>query len=291
MHSCSYVAVSLATPLATAALASNQFTLEEALALAERRNPALSAVRASTAATQGEVEDARAPLWNNSEIVTEGRRRAFGPTVGPDVTRYDTLFGLSQRFELGGQQRARRGAAEAALRAVQQSIEDSRREVRAEAARRFFQVLSLQQRVRTEEAALELLKRAAELTSKRVRAGEDSRLDGNLAAIEVERGANQVAQASEQLVQARAALSAHLQLQPASRPEAVGELDATVPAYTLNDLLSASADGPGCSCCLPKRKPRGEGSTSSGAIPIRMSPSDFPTAPRRRSTRGTGSSR
>lgn len=244
MHSCSYVAVSLATLLATAALAGSQITLQEALALAERRNPTVAAARASTAATRGELEDASAPLWNNPEIVTESRRRSLGQTTAPDVTRYDTGIGLSQRFELGGQQQARRGAAQAAHRAVRQSIEDIRREVRAEAARRFFQVLSLQQRVRTEEEALELLKRAAELTSKRVSAGEDSRLDGNLAAIEVERGANQVAQASEQLVQARAALSAHLQLQPASRPEAVGELDATVPAYTLNDLLSASARRP-----------------------------------------------
>jgi cobalt-zinc-cadmium efflux system outer membrane protein len=227
-----------------AATAAGPMTLEEALALAERRNPALIAARAQVASARGELEDVRAPLWNNPEIATESRRRSLGQNTAPDVSRYDTGIGLSQRFELGGQQQARRGAAEAGQRAVQQSIEDIRREVRGEAAQRFFQVMGLQQRVQMEEQALDLLRRAAELTGKRVKAGEDSRLDGNLAAIEAERGANQAAQADERLSQARAALSAHLQLDPGFQPEAVGELDAAAPSYTLNDLLVAAARRP-----------------------------------------------
>ncbi len=244
MRLCIYVAVSLVACFVPAAIAGKPMTLGEAVLFAERRNPALAAARAQAAAARGELEDVRAPLWNNPEVFTESRRRSLGQTAAPDVTRYDAAVGLSQRFELGGQQQARRGAAEAGQRAVEQSIEHLRREVRAEAAQRFFQVLSLQQRVRMEEQALELLRQAAELTAKRLKAGENSRLDGNLAAIEAERGANQAALASEQLGQARTALAAHLQLDPGVQPEAAGDLDIGVPSYTLNNLLTAAARRP-----------------------------------------------
>lgn len=244
MRSCVYAAALAAVLIAPAAIAAGPMSLEEAITLAERRNPALMAARAQSAAARGELEDVRAPLWNNPEVFTESRRRSLGQTAAPDVTRYDAAVGLSQRFELGGQQQARRGAAEASQRAVEQLIEDVRREVRADAAQRFFQVLSLQERVKMEEQALELLRQGAELTRKRVKAGEDSRLDGNLAAIEAERGANQAVLAREQLGQARAALATHLQLEAASEPEAGGELDAGPPAYTLNDLLNAVARRP-----------------------------------------------
>lgn len=226
------------------ALAGQSVTLEEALALADQRNPAVLASRAATSASLGELVDSRAPLWNNPEIVTESRRRALEQVGAPNVRRYDVGIGLSQRFELGGQQQARRGAAEANQRAVEQSIEDVRRDVRAEVSERFFQVISLQQRVQMEAQALDLLRQAAELTGKRVRAGEDNRLDGNLAAIEAERGANQTALATEQLAQARVTLAMHLQLEPESQPEAIGDLDVQPSEYTLNDLLMSAVRRP-----------------------------------------------
>jgi len=241
-----YAAILVAALLAPAAAIADgrSMTLEEAVALAERHSPTLIAARAQTAAARGELEDVQAPLWNNPEIVTDGRRRSLGQTAAPDVTRYDAGIGLFQRFELGGQQQARRGAAEAGQRAVEKSIEDVRRAVRGKAAQRFLEVLSLQQRVQMEEQALDLLRRAAALTGKRVRAGEDSRLDGNLAAIEVERGANQTAKAAEQLVQARAALSEDLQLEPGAHPQAAGNLDAPAPSYMLSELLVTAAMRP-----------------------------------------------
>lgn len=239
-----WFAVVIAALLAPAVAVGSPMTLEEVLGLAEQRNTALVAARALVSASRGELEDVRAPFWNNPEIQTEVRRRALAQPQGPDVQRYDGGFRVSQRLELGGQQGARRRAAEASQRAVDQSIEDVRREVRREAAQLFVQVLTLQQRVQTEEQALGLLRRAGELTAKRVKAGEDSRLEGNLAAIEAERGANQLALAREQLVQARAALAAHLQLDPYSQPEASGNLDAPPPAYTLNDLLMSAEKRP-----------------------------------------------
>jgi outer membrane protein, heavy metal efflux system len=225
-------------------LAANSFTLDEAVAAAEQRNPLLQTARAQARAAQGELDDARAALRDNPDLTTEIRRRALPQAGQEDVSRRDAGVGLSQTFELGGQQRARRDAAEANQRAVNQTIEDARREVRAEAARRFVQVLSLQIRVRMENEALELLARSAASVAKRVEAGEDTRLDGNLASVEAERAANQVAQVREQLVQARVALSTFLQLDPAVTPEAAGELDPPPVSYTLDDLLKNAETRP-----------------------------------------------
>lgn len=219
-------------------------TLEQTLNLAEQRNPALQAARASVTAVQGELKDTRAPLWNNPQVNTEYRRRGLTQTGQPAAQRSDSGIGISQTFELGGQQQSRRGAAEAGFNAAQQTIEDTRREVRAEAAQRFVQVLSLQQRVQTEERALDILQRAAELVSKRVQAGEDSRLDGNLARVEAERAANQLAQAKERLVEARAALTTFLQLDQGSLVGATGSLEAVPFRYTLTDLLQTAANRP-----------------------------------------------
>ena len=219
-------------------------TLEEALNVAEQRNPSLQEARASVAAAQGEFNDVRAPLWNNPQITTEHRRRQLSQVGRPGSQRNDTGIGVSQTFELGGQQQARRSAAEANKWVVEQTIEATRREVRGEATQRFIQVLSLQQRTQTDERALEILQRAAESVRKRVKAGEDSRLDGNLALVEAERAANQLAQVKEQLSQVRAALASFLQLDPGSAPEATGELDAVPAGYTLTDLLTSAARRP-----------------------------------------------
>ena len=75
-------------------------------------------------------------------------------------------------------------------------------------------------------------------------AGEDSRLDGNLAAVEAERGHNQLAVLDEQLLQARAELATALQLPATTLPETVGELRAMPMAATLETLQAAARERP-----------------------------------------------
>lgn len=224
--------------------AAEPFTLDEAVATAEQRNPLLQSARAQARAAQAELDDVRTPLRNNPELTTEIRRRVLSQPGQEDASRRDAGVGLSQTFELGGQQGARRAAAAANQRAINETVEAVRREVRAEAARRFVQVLSLQMRVRMENEALQLLERSAGSVAKRVEAGEDTRLDGNLASVEAERAVNQLARIKEELIQARAALSTFLQIAPADMPEATGELDLPPVLYTLDDLLKNAATRP-----------------------------------------------
>ena len=92
--------------------------------------------------------------------------------------------GISQPFETGGQQAKRREAAAAGLDALRAEIDDVRRQARVEAATRFLAVLSAQQRVQLEQRSLDLFERSAQAVAKRRAAGEDTRLDANVALVE-----------------------------------------------------------------------------------------------------------
>jgi len=219
-------------------------TLEQAWEQAEQANPDLRAAQANLAAAQGELIDARALLWNNPQLSTEWRKRTLPQTTVPAQSNREWTVGLAQAFEIAGQQGLRRSAAEQALAATQAVIAETQRQVRAEVEQQFVRVLGLQQRIQMEERTLKLVEEAASAVSKRVTAGEDSRLDGNLARVEAGRAQNQVALLREQLIPARAALATLLQMPTDSLPEPGGSLDSPSAAYTLDELLAAAANRP-----------------------------------------------
>ena len=219
-------------------------TLQQAWEQAEQANPDLRAAQANLSTAQGELTDARALLWNNPQLSTEWRKRTLPQTTVPAQSNYEWTLGLAQTFEVAGQQGLRRSAAEQALAATQAVIAETQRQVRAEVEQQFVRVLGLQQRIQMEERTLKLVEEAANAVSKRVTAGEDSRLDGNLAKVEAGRAQNQVALLREQLIQARATLAALLQLPTDSLPEPSGSLDTTPAGYTLDELLAVSANRP-----------------------------------------------
>lgn len=219
-------------------------TLEGAWRRAEEANPTLRASQAAIPAAAGELRDARAPLWNNPQVSVERRRREVPQVSDPTQVNQEWSLGLAQTFEIAGQQGDRRAAAEQALAAARQVIAETRRQVRAAVESRFVQVLSLQLRIETEEAALKFIDDAAKAVDKRVAAGENSRLDGNLARVEAERARNEVALLREQLIQARAELAALLQLPASELPEVQGILDPAPAPYSLEELLSSVANRP-----------------------------------------------
>lgn len=219
-------------------------SLEEAYRAAEANHASIANARAELRAVDAERREAGALFWNNPVITAEGRRRQLGQVDGPDVSRRDASLGISQTFETGGQPAARRAATKASLDAAEASVDVARRLVRSEAAQKFFDVAFLQQRLKVEDAALSLLQRALATVRKRVAAGEDSRLDGNVAAVEFERSANQVASVKEQLLQARAALAGAMRLAPGEQPEVQEPLtpSASLP-YTRDELLGLAQNG------------------------------------------------
>jgi len=225
---------------ANCAFAAAPLTLDDAWRLAEIANPTLRAARASLDGAEGQMRDASGLLYNNPQLSTDQTRRRV-PQVGLPDSRFDEqTVGISQTFEIAGQATYRRDAAARDLAAVTENIAEIRRQIHAEVEQRFYRVMILQRRIETEREALVAVNDAAMAVRKRVAVGEDSRLDGNLAMVEAERGHNQLAVLNEQLLQARTELSAVLQLPPSDLPETTGELHAAPMNATL-EMLQASA--------------------------------------------------
>ncbi len=231
-------AAALAGAMSCAAAA--PLTLEEAYRIAESANPALTSARAQLSAVQGQLAEARAPLWNNPSVSLESSRSRI-PVPGESFSTWQA--GVSQAFEIAGQQGWRREAAQADLAAYEATIAHTRALVRAEVEQAFVQVLALQERAAIESDTVSIVEQAADTVRRRREAGQVSRLDDNLARVEAERARNQLVQLAEQLTLARAQLGALLQLPPVELPEVTGELE-RLAGYTLEDLLDVSSRRP-----------------------------------------------
>ena len=232
------------TAQAQPAPALQSLTLTQALARVDSANPALHATQAQLAAAEGAQADADALFASNPQLSLDRRRRTV-PLADPSSgSRSEWSAGLSQALEIAGQRGYRRDAAAAGLSALRAEIEGVRRAARAAVSERFHRVLALQQRVALEVEAVQLFDDTANAIQKRRAAGEDTKLDANIATVEAERARNQLALAQEQLIDARTGLAATLQLPPASLPQAVGELAMTQRSFTLGDLMRSVDEQP-----------------------------------------------
>lgn len=233
-------AIALAAPAADPPL-----TLERAWQLAEQANPTLKAAYANLAAAQGQLDDARGLLWNNPQLAAERAWRKVPQPGAGNETRREWRAELNQTLEIAGQHGHRRVAAEQDLAAFKESVEETRRQVRAEVERKFVRVLGVQTRIAMEAELVALIRDNTGVARRRFEAGEDTRLDSNLAEVELGRAGNQLDAVRELLIQARAELAAALQLPPESLPEAQGTLstDASFP-YALDDLVASASNRP-----------------------------------------------
>lgn len=221
-------------------------TLVDALRLAEEANPTFKSKQAQLTAAEGVRTDAGALLFNNPQITLDRTRRDVPQAGLPIERRSEWSAGLSQTLEIAGQRGYRREAADAALIALRAEIKDVRRQVHAEVAQQFYRVLALQQRADLENQALVLFENTAVAIQKRRTAGEDTKLDSNVASVEAERARNQLAVAHEQLLDARSELAAKLQLAPSLLPEVSGDLAEHVASapYVLERLLASLESQP-----------------------------------------------
>lgn len=211
-------------------------TLDQAWQQAEQAHPSLRLIQANVTAFEGAATDAQAALWNNPQISGELVRRQIPSS---DNAR-EWHVGVEQTFELAGQQSHRRAAASQDINSVKAEYDEARMQLRAEVEKRFVRVLGLQSRIDIETETIRLIQDASAAVQKRVRVGEDTKLDGNLSLVEVGRASNQIVALQEQLIEARAELASLLQLPPEQLPEVAGNLQRKNGNYTLEDLLASA---------------------------------------------------
>jgi cobalt-zinc-cadmium efflux system outer membrane protein len=229
-----------AATVAAHAQSTATLTLEQALKLAEQNSPALLTAQAEVQALEAQANEAGAWLWNNPELSGGVDRRRI-PDSG-NVREWNVE--LAQTFELAGQPRHRRESASQQLAAARALYEETRLRLRTAVTQTFAGVLALEQRLAMEEALLKLIDELSAIVQKRFKAGEDTRLQANLAAVEADRARNDLGRLREELIEARRALAAELQLPPDALPRAKGDLAGAAPPYTLEELLQRIGERP-----------------------------------------------
>ena len=151
-------------------------TLAEARVAALRTNPALAAIRLDTSAARGELRQSSLFFANNPTVDVLGASGGNGVEAG-----------ISQQIEVFGQQSARAAAGRAGLARARARVSDATRLTIGSVDQSFYQLYSAIRRSSLADEVLELTTRIADVARRQLSAGEISRLDFNLASVELGR--------------------------------------------------------------------------------------------------------
>ena len=216
------LAFALLLPRSGAAQPSSELTLEEALALARQRAPALLEASGRVAEAQGPVAGAAPLLRDNPTVDLEA-----GPRTLADGARgLDVGVGLTQTVELGGKQGARRDSARAGLARETAQQRDTERRVLGEVAATFLQALHARARLSLAREAEAAAASTAQSAQRRFEAGDVPVVDVNVARVALARARADVAGAEGDEASLLYMLRALLGLGLAQPLEVSGELRA-----------------------------------------------------------------
>lgn len=152
-----------------------RLTLADARARAVRANPELLAARLDTAVARGQLRQARLIRFNPTADVVA---RPSGDELEAS---------LSQEIEVFGQRGTRIAVGRAGLEGAEAGVVNAMRLIVGQADRTFYQLASAAQRSKLSEEVLALNTRLADVAGRQLREGEISRLDYNLAVVELGR--------------------------------------------------------------------------------------------------------
>jgi len=165
-------AVGAALLLCGSPVGATELTLDQALALARERAPAIAAARARIDEARGRATGAAIPLRDNPIVdVAVGSR---GGSVDAEV-------GIGQNFELGGQPGARREGAAAGVDAAVAAAEDATRLALRDVGVAFYRGVHAEERVRLAASAEEMGAAAVKTAERRHQLGDVAVLDLNVA--------------------------------------------------------------------------------------------------------------
>ncbi len=191
----------LLAPSRAGAQAQAEFTLAELLALAERSNPSLAALVASSEAAQAHYLDARLLPPPEFEYTT-GPGRSWDGTV----ERTSVGLRLAQAVEMPWTRSPRLASYRSVREAVRLDLEEERLELCFEVSRHYYRILYLQDRVAVQQRNLESLERTVTVVNARARQGEVRELERLKLQVEAMRAHNNLHETEGELAGARAAL-------------------------------------------------------------------------------------
>lgn len=150
-------------------------SLADARAMALRANPELAVARLDTAVARGDLRQAGIVRFNPSADV-------LAAAGGNGIES-----GVSQELELFGQRSARRGIGRASLARATAAVGNATRLTLGDVDRAFYRLASAARRTNLADDVLALNERLSDVAQRQLTAGEISRLDLNLALVELGR--------------------------------------------------------------------------------------------------------
>lgn len=167
-----------------------RLTLDDARTRALRANPELVAARFDTAIARGELGQAALPLRFNPVADVLGARGGNGVEAG-----------VTQELEVFGQRSVRVGARRAGLERATAGVANATRLTVGVVDRTFYRLVATSRRLALAEEILALNQRLADVAQRQLAAGEISRLDFNLAVVELGRSRSRMLTARRERVQ------------------------------------------------------------------------------------------
>lgn len=205
-----------------------RLTLDSARALALRANPELRAARLDIDIARGDLRQASLLLRDNPELEYLGRG------LGSEV-------GVTQEVEVAGQRSARRAAAQAGMQRAAAGVSDLARTTLGDVDRAFFRLFAADRHSELAREILGLNERLADVSSRQLQSGEISKLEFNLAVVELGRARARALAVSRERVETMNELTRLLGLAPRTTLSPLAD-SAGQPGAPLNvDSLTALA--------------------------------------------------
>jgi len=228
----------ISCPAAAAAQGELSLTLQEALALARERAPAVLGARARVEEARGQLLAASVRMRGNPVLDANAGRRSAG---GDDFT--DVEVGVTQGLGVVGRRTARIAAAEAGVSVEAANGEETTRRLVLEAGEAFLRSLHATQRLEILRHSQDVAAEIARVAERRFQAGDIAVLDVNVARAGQARTLSEVLSAGSELRAALGELKILLGLRADESPVIRGELD-RLPAYELSTLVEQAPRRP-----------------------------------------------
>jgi len=208
-----------------------ELSLEDALRIAEARNPQVVVARQAVAASEADVTAAGKRLNPDFAFSTEGLSYSQ-PNHPPFFDNQELRFEVQQTFETGGRRGLRKEQANYGVAASQASVQDTLRQLRFDVRRAYMGVVLAKADDEVARTTLEEIDKVLALNRARYEQGELSGVELRRLQVERFRFADDAFAAELALRNARSTLLALLNVRPLDQP-----------FDTTEDLLPASFAG------------------------------------------------
>ena len=220
-----------------------RMNLEQAVQIALERNLELKAKSEELGIAEGRVIKSNLFLQNNPELEADmANKRLKKPEEGFNKNLFQPGVSLSQEFEIAGQPRYRREAAQRNLEKVSFEVSDFGRTLRFRITELFLKLLNGKAKINQAEQIVGLKNRLYEASQARLKAGDIPEVQLAIAEFELNRAKSELISLQREYEELVSRLGTDLVLEKEESIEPVGDLTRTPLAASVDELFKSALE-------------------------------------------------